>query len=90
VTVVVMVLCVVLLPVAGFGLLFWLSHLEETLERDVQVAKRAPAPAPILAVPVRQPDVRVPAEVRETALLVPEPQAFSRSATLSLGGSTNR
>ena len=84
-----MVLCVVLLPVAGFGLLLWLCHLEETLDRDVRVAQRSPAPPPILAVPVRQPVARVSVEVLKPEI-VPEPQAFSRSTTLSLGGSTNR
>ena len=88
-TVVVMVLSVVLLPVAGFGLLFWLSHLEETLERDVRLDRCSPTPPPILAVPVRQPDSPVVEEVQVTEA-APAAQAFSRSTTLSLGGSTNR
>lgn len=83
-------------PLLGLGLLLWLDHLEETLVRDVAAARRRPAPAPILAVPVREPArgravEPVPATVR---VAVPEQrvpvQAFSRSETLSLGGSTNR
>lgn len=43
----------VLSPMAGLGFLLWLSHLEDTLTRDVQRARRSPEPPPILAIPVR-------------------------------------
>ena len=46
--------------------LLWLSHLEETLPRDVRRARRRPDPPPILAIPVRR-----PAQPTAT-LLVPE------------------
>jgi hypothetical protein len=42
-----------LFPMAGLGFLMWLSHLEDTLTRDVQRARRRPEPPPILAIPVR-------------------------------------
>ena len=41
-------------PLLGLALLLWLAHLEDTLTRDVQRARRKPAPPPILAVPVRR------------------------------------
>ena len=40
---------------ALLGFLLWLSHLEETLQRDVRRAQRQPEPPPILAIPVRRP-----------------------------------
>jgi hypothetical protein len=43
----------VLFPVAALGLVLWLTRLEETLPQAVRAAQRQPAPAPILAVPVR-------------------------------------
>ena len=43
-----------LFPVAGLGLILWLTHLEETLPRDVATARRRPPPPPILAIPVRR------------------------------------
>ena len=54
-----------LFPVVGLLFLLWLAYLEETLPRDVRRAQRRPAPAPILAVPVRRPTsvtttVRIP------------------------------
>src|SRR4029079_17756266 len=42
----------VLSPGLGLLLLLWLAHLEDTLPRDVEAARRQPAPAPILAIPV--------------------------------------
>ena len=39
-------------PLLGLGLLLWLTHLEDTLPRDVRRATREPAPEPILAIPV--------------------------------------
>jgi hypothetical protein len=51
-----MLLGVTAFPVAGLGLLLWLTHLEETLPRDVRSATRASTPQPVLAVPVRQPE----------------------------------
>ena len=86
------VLGALLVPVLGLGLLLWLTHLEETLPRDVSAGQRRPAPAPILAIPVRQ--ATAPLTVPEQRAPAPAPaaeaQAFSRSGTLSLGGSTNR
>ena len=41
-----------LFPVATLVLLLWLTRLEETLDRDVEAARRKPAPAPILAIAV--------------------------------------
>jgi hypothetical protein len=49
-----MLLGVTVFPVAALGLLLWLTHLEETLPRDVHAALRSPAPEPILAIPVRR------------------------------------
>ncbi len=40
-------------PLAIFGLLVWLSRLEDSIPRAVQRARRTPDPAPILRVPVR-------------------------------------
>jgi len=51
-----MLLGVTAFPVAGLGLLLWLTLLEETLPRDVRSATRASTPPPVLAVPVRQPE----------------------------------
>jgi len=45
----------VLSPGLGLLLLLWLAHLEDTLPRDVEAARRQPAPAPILAIPVTRP-----------------------------------
>ena len=47
-------------PLLGLGLLLWLDHLEDTLDRDVDAARRRPAPAPILAMPLRTPSVAQP------------------------------
>jgi hypothetical protein len=44
-----------LFPLIGLGLLLWLTHLEETLPRAVDQARRKPDPPPILAIPVREP-----------------------------------
>ena len=55
-----MLLGVTAFPVAGLGLLLWLTHLEETLPRDVRSATRASTPQPVLAVPVRQPEPALP------------------------------
>jgi hypothetical protein len=53
--VVLMLTSAVVSPLLGLGLLLWLAHLEDTLPRDVQRARRRPAPPPILAIPVRVP-----------------------------------
>ena len=88
-----------LVPLLGLGLLLWLSHLEETLPRDLSAALRTPPPPPIRTVPVRRDSRAAPVPVGRTAA-PPEgseptprsrwPQAFSRSAALSLGGRTKR
>lgn len=73
-----------LLPAVAFALLLWLTHLEETLPRDVRAGMCHPEPPPILAVPVR--DVVPLQRVRTRAAAIPvqrEAQASSRSATLS-------
>ena len=72
-----------LLPALAFALLLWLTHLEETLPRDVRAGMRDPEPPPILAVPVRDvPRVRT---VRAVASIPAqrEAQASSRAPTLS-------
>ncbi|HET7735942.1 MAG TPA: hypothetical protein VFK52_08220 [Nocardioidaceae bacterium] len=70
-------------PVVCLFLVLWLARLEETLSRDVRRSERKPEPPPILRIPVRP---------RPTQLQPAQPQAseVSRSAALSLGGSTNR
>lgn len=45
---------------ALLGFLMWLSHLEDTLQRDVGRAQRQPEPPPILAIAVRPPDQPAP------------------------------
>jgi len=76
-------------PVVCLLMVLWLDRLEETLPASMRAARRAPDPAPILAMPVRataqpapvQPERRIPRQrVGEDSL----------SAALSLGGSTNR
>ena len=62
-------------PVVCLGLVLWLGHMEDTLTRDVRRSAREPEPAPIL---------RIPEQNRAQASTV------SRSAEVSLGGSTNR
>ena len=42
-----------LFPVFALALLLLLAHLEDTLPRDVGLARRQPAPPPILAIEVR-------------------------------------
>jgi hypothetical protein len=54
-------------PMAAFALLLWLTHLEETLPRDVRAGMRRPEPPPILSMPVREPEpavrtVRIPGQ----------------------------
>ena len=68
------VVLALMFPVVCLFLVLWLARLEETLTRDVRRSARKPEPPPILRVPVR---ARQASEV-------------SRSAALSLGGSTNR
>ena len=60
-----MLLGVTLFPVAGLGLLLWLTRLEETLPSDVRSALRAANPPPVLAVPVRRPEPVTPVVARE-------------------------
>src|SRR4051812_37021144 len=90
-----------LFPVATLVLLLWLTRLEETLPRDVEAARRRPAPAPILAIPVRgseavaavvpalAPAVTLPGQRPAPAIEV-VPAQRQTSAVLSFGGSTNR
>ena len=60
-------------PLLGLGLLLWLAHLEDTLPRDVRRASTKPAPAPILAIPVRAPATPV--------VTVPEQRAAPAAET---------
>ena len=89
-----MVLGVAAFPVAALAMLLWLTHLEETLPRDVRSASRTPTPPPVLAVAVRQTEPAGSLGVERARQARPtgaqDGQAFSRSARLSLGGSTNR
>ena len=48
---------------ALLAFLLWLSHLEDTLQRDVGRAQRQPEPPPILAIAVRPPDQPAPTAV---------------------------
>ena len=68
----------VLSPGLGLVLLLWLAHLEDTLPRDVETARRQPEPAPILAIPVRTAApvgvVAIPAQRQAPAVeLTPSP-----------------
>ena len=56
-------------PLVGLALLLWLAHLEDTLARDVDRARRRPDPAPILAIPVRHPQSQAQSRSQ------PQPQA---------------
>lgn len=77
---VVQVVLALAFPVVCLFLVLWLARLEETLGRDVRRTERRPEPAPILRIPVR---------TRPQAV-GPQASDGSRSAALSLGGSTNR
>ena len=88
--IVAMLLGAVLFPVAGLGLILWLDHLEQTLPGAVRRAGRRPAPPPILAVPVRATGAAHPVTVPAQRTAQEADQAFSRSSTVSLGGSTKR
>ena len=73
-----------LLPLVAFGLLLWLTHLEETLPGAVERARRKPDPPPILAIPVREPrpsTVRIPVQRAAAELgrpdLIQEPETGS-------------
>jgi hypothetical protein len=89
-----------LFPVAALVLLLWLTRLEETLPRAVEAARREPAPAPILAMPLRGSEAMSPVVPALPAVRLPEqrpapaievvPAQREASAVLSLGGSTNR
>jgi hypothetical protein len=66
-------------PVVCLLMILWLGRMEETLTRDVRRSERKPEPAPILRVPDRERPIVAP----------PQASEVSRSAALSLGGSTN-
>jgi hypothetical protein len=57
---------------ALLAFLLWLSHLEDTLERDVRRAQRQPEPPPILAIPVRSPVPPTPRAVVPEQRSAPE------------------
>ena len=99
-TIALTLLAVMLSPLVIFGLLLWLSHIEETLPRDVAAARRKRAPAAILTVPVRGSEALAPVvpAIASPAVTVPEQRPVpaievvpqrEASAVLSLGGSTN-
>lgn len=94
-----MLLGVTLFPVAVLGVLLWLTHLEETLSRDVAAQLRAAVPPPIVAIDDEKPDgvdqVVVPAASQAGHVPARVPavgwrQAFWDSTNVSLGGSTKR
>jgi hypothetical protein len=60
-----------LFPVAALVLLLWLTRLEETLPRAVEAARRKPAPAPILAMPVRGSEAVAPVVPALPAVTLP-------------------
>ena len=64
-------------PLLGLGLLLWLAHLEDTLPRDVRRASTKPAPAPILAIPLRSPATPV--------VTIPEQRAAPEAETAGDG-----
>jgi len=70
-----MVVGAMLFPLVALGLLLWLAHLEDTLERDVNAAQREPAPPPILSVATRADDGEpgVPAQRPAQEVRRPEP-----------------
>jgi hypothetical protein len=72
-----MIVGALLSPLAPFGLLLWLAHLEDTLERDVIAAQREPAPPPILSVPTH-PDADVPEPAEAPSVPAQRPVAEVR------------
>jgi len=75
-----MVLGVAAFPVAGLALLLWLTHLEETLPRDVRSAQRTSTPPPVLAVPVQGPETAAQVVRQESASAAPERSRRPRPA----------
>ncbi len=72
-----------LFPVFALALLLLLAHLEDTLPRDVGLARRQPAPPPILAIEVRT-DAR-PAVVPQP--LIPAQRTAAPPASVPAGRS---
>jgi hypothetical protein len=73
-------LAAVLSPLLGLGLLLWLTHLEETLSRDVDAARRKPAPPPILGITVqREPPAASAVPEQRTAPAATAPSVTGRS-----------
>jgi hypothetical protein len=70
--VVVILVGALLFAPALLAFLLWLSHLEDTLERDVRRAQRQPEPPPILAIPVRTPVQPTPRAVVPEQRSAPE------------------
>ncbi|MGZ4579882.1 MAG: hypothetical protein ACXVXG_04535 [Nocardioidaceae bacterium] len=76
-------------PVMALLLLMLLSHLEDTLSRDIRSARRIPDPPPILRIPVRSAAAHAPPPV--PILACPRPAAVgappqpSRSAEEPVG-----
>jgi hypothetical protein len=70
--VVVILLGALLFAPALLGFLLWLSHLEDTLQRDVHRALRRPEPPPILAIPIRRPVQTTPSAVVPEQRSAPE------------------
>ena len=66
------------IPFACLGLLLWLAWLEDTLEQDVKRTERHTAPAPVLAVPVRESRYRSAAAAAQP---LPDPREHVRAST---------
>jgi len=82
VSVVLVVLGVTLFPVAIMAMLMWLTHLEETLPSAVRSAQHAPAPPPILAVPVQARVLPLP---EEPAARLPQQRAPAAAEVQAAG-----
>ena len=77
-------------PLVCLAMTLWLSHLEDTLPQSVRRSVRKPDPPPILTIPVQRRPVHDELPAAEEPASVPIYTAEgSRSAELSLGGSTN-
>ena len=76
----VMIVGAMLSPLVGLALLLWLAHLEDTLARDVDRARRHPDPAPILAIPVRS------VQPQPVQVLIPAQRSAPESELTGPGG----
>src|SRR3954452_18312160 len=96
-TVLVELIGALLFPPMCLVFLLWMSHLEDTLVRDVHRAQRRPEPAPIVAIPVREAAPTIPAQrtappadvTSAEGAATTQRSAVSRAGD-SFGGSTKR